>query len=218
MAHPLRVTRGPEDRRIRRKLIKHIVEKKRRGRINQCLDDLKCLVLDELHRKPDQYEKMEKADILEMTVRYLRQRKQKLGKMTSPVSGVVESETQAQQFYNGYRSCVAEINSILDRQEALPEDLKTRLRGSLLRASERLSGGATQRQLPTAPPRYDHPSATMDIKCTLSVATPVMPRVFSAKVVTPQETSPSHSPSGFIHPSSLSFSLNSPRSPMWRPW
>ncbi|KAI3387976.1 hypothetical protein SNEBB_004403 [Seison nebaliae] len=55
---------------ISRKIAKTCVEKKRRDRINRCLDELKELmaVSDERAR----YQKLEKAEILEMTVEYLK--------------------------------------------------------------------------------------------------------------------------------------------------
>ena len=51
---------------------KIIVEKRRRERINSCLDEMKSLVLRSLHKDEREYSKMEKADILEMTVNYLQ--------------------------------------------------------------------------------------------------------------------------------------------------
>ncbi|CAI9734318.1 transcription factor HES-1-B-like [Octopus vulgaris] len=56
-----------------RKSNKPLMEKRRRARINSCLDQLKTLVL-QAHKKDDsQYSKLEKADVLEMTVKHLRQ-------------------------------------------------------------------------------------------------------------------------------------------------
>lgn len=46
------------------------MEKRRRARMNECLDQLKHLLL---HISPNHRTKLEKADILEMTVAYLNQ-------------------------------------------------------------------------------------------------------------------------------------------------
>ncbi len=46
------------------------MEKRRRARINDCLNELKQLLIE---ANPAQRNKLEKADILEMTVQYLRQ-------------------------------------------------------------------------------------------------------------------------------------------------
>ncbi|MFH4977225.1 hypothetical protein AB6A40_003934 [Gnathostoma spinigerum] len=53
-----------------RKLKKPLMEKRRRARMNECLDQLKQLLLN---IAPHQRSKLEKADILEMTVAYLSQ-------------------------------------------------------------------------------------------------------------------------------------------------
>ncbi|XP_067303376.1 hairy-related 12 [Pseudorasbora parva] len=54
------------------KLRKPIVEKMRRDRINSCIDQLKSLLEKEFHSH-DPSTKLEKADILEMTVSFLKQ-------------------------------------------------------------------------------------------------------------------------------------------------
>ncbi|KAI4896663.1 hypothetical protein NFI96_026148, partial [Prochilodus magdalenae] len=76
----------------RLKLRKPIVEKMRRDRINSCIDQLKKLLEKELHSQ-DPSTKLEKADILEMTVSFLKQQ-QRLPAML------------AQKDYNeGYSHC-----------------------------------------------------------------------------------------------------------------
>ncbi|XP_035486490.1 transcription factor HES-5-like [Scophthalmus maximus] len=57
------------------KLRKPAVEKMRRDRINICIEQLKVLLEEEFHRQ-DPNAKMEKADVLEMTVAFLRQQLQ----------------------------------------------------------------------------------------------------------------------------------------------
>ncbi|XP_028308151.1 hairy-related 12 [Gouania willdenowi] len=57
------------------KLRKPIVEKKRRDRINSCIEQLKVILEKEFH-KQEPNSKLEKADILEMTVSFLRQQLQ----------------------------------------------------------------------------------------------------------------------------------------------
>ncbi|KAK0147452.1 Transcription factor HES-5 [Merluccius polli] len=60
---------GKDNLRLR----KPRVEKMRRDRINTCIEQLKSLLEKELHRQ-EPNAKLEKADVLEMTVSYLRQR------------------------------------------------------------------------------------------------------------------------------------------------
>ena len=52
---------------------KPLMEKKRRARINASLTELKNLLVDVLKQEGIRSNKMEKADILETTVKYLRQ-------------------------------------------------------------------------------------------------------------------------------------------------
>nr|XP_025860664.1 transcription factor HES-2 [Vulpes vulpes] len=56
-----------------RKSLKPLLEKRRRARINASLRQLKGLILPLLGRESSHYSKLEKADILEMTVRFLRE-------------------------------------------------------------------------------------------------------------------------------------------------
>ncbi|XP_030324326.1 transcription factor HES-1-like, partial [Calypte anna] len=55
-----------------RKSSKPIMEKRRRARINESLGQLKTLILDALKKDSSRHSKLEKADILEMTVKHLR--------------------------------------------------------------------------------------------------------------------------------------------------
>lgn len=56
-------------------LRKPAVEKMRRDRINSCIDQLKVILEKEFHKR-EPNSKLEKADILEMTVSFLRQQLQ----------------------------------------------------------------------------------------------------------------------------------------------
>uniref|UniRef100_A0A8C4ZLU5 Hes family bHLH transcription factor 2 n=1 Tax=Gadus morhua TaxID=8049 RepID=A0A8C4ZLU5_GADMO len=56
-----------------RKTLKPLLEKKRRARINDSLGSLKTLILPLVGKDNARYSKLEKADILEMTVRFLRE-------------------------------------------------------------------------------------------------------------------------------------------------
>lgn len=63
-----------------RKIRKPIMEKKRRARINESLETLKKILLEcNLHKTDQKNVKLEKADVLEMTVRYLQHLKTNAG-------------------------------------------------------------------------------------------------------------------------------------------
>ncbi|XP_029358784.1 transcription factor HES-5-like [Echeneis naucrates] len=72
----------------RHKLRKPVVEKMRRDRINSCIEQLKVLLEKEFH-KQDPNAKLEKADVLEMTVVFLKQqlRPQSSGARTAHSDG-----------------------------------------------------------------------------------------------------------------------------------
>lgn len=48
------------------------MERRRRARINESLTELKTLVLSSLNKDHSKFNKMEKADVLELTVNYLK--------------------------------------------------------------------------------------------------------------------------------------------------
>ncbi|KAI7794082.1 hairy-related 12 [Triplophysa rosa] len=77
------------------KLRKPIVEKMRRDRINSCIDQLKGLLEKEFHSR-DPNTKLEKADILEMTVSFLRQQ----------LSGELAQRDYDEGFSNCWRASV----------------------------------------------------------------------------------------------------------------
>uniref|UniRef100_A0A8D0H2D3 Hes family bHLH transcription factor 2 n=1 Tax=Sphenodon punctatus TaxID=8508 RepID=A0A8D0H2D3_SPHPU len=53
--------------------LKPLMEKRRRARINESLNQLKTLILPLIGKDNSRYSKLEKADILEMTVQFLKE-------------------------------------------------------------------------------------------------------------------------------------------------
>ncbi|XP_062844400.1 hairy-related 1 isoform X2 [Trichomycterus rosablanca] len=68
--------KNPKSRASRR-VLKPVIEKKRRDRINQSLDELRTLLLDNTLDSRLQNPKLEKAEILELTVEYIRKKSSK---------------------------------------------------------------------------------------------------------------------------------------------
>ena len=71
-------------RKMDRATSKPLMEKRRRERINKSLSELKNILLEALKRDQSSCSKLEKADILEMTVKYLNQTKMMTGSYPSP--------------------------------------------------------------------------------------------------------------------------------------
>ncbi|XP_045911601.1 hairy-related 3 [Micropterus dolomieu] len=80
------------------------MEKKRRARINKCLDQLKSL-LESYYSSSIRKRKLEKADILELTVKHLRNL-QKIQSCTAAAS-------EFSDYQSGFRSCLTNVNQYL---------------------------------------------------------------------------------------------------------
>ncbi|KAJ6633736.1 Protein deadpan [Pseudolycoriella hygida] len=105
-----------------RKSNKPIMEKKRRARINHCLNELKTLILDAMKKDPARHTKLEKADILEMTVKHLQtiQRNQ--------IAIAVHNDPSViHKFKAGFSDCTDEVSRYINRMEGVDSGVKTRL-------------------------------------------------------------------------------------------
>lgn len=98
-----------------RKVKKPMLERKRRARINKCLDALKELMIESMRQQGDNVNRMEKADILELTVEHLKKLK------TKPISvhaSVIKSTTSTltshvDSFREGYVHAAKEVSKTL---------------------------------------------------------------------------------------------------------
>ncbi|XP_040284271.1 transcription factor HES-1 [Bufo bufo] len=173
-----------------RKSSKPIMEKRRRARINESLSQLKTLILDALKKDSSRHSKLEKADILEMTVKHLRnlQRVQ----MTAALS---TDPTVLGKYRAGFSECMNEVTRFLSTCEGVNTDVRTRLLGHLANcmnqinamnypAQPQLSAAANPHpafgqplvQLPASAPQ-GNPSPTGGVPCKMGG-----PQVEAAKV------------------------------------
>ncbi|KAM3616975.1 uncharacterized protein V6R79_000449 [Siganus canaliculatus] len=86
-----------------RKTMKPLMEKRRRARINDSLNHLKNLILPLTGRDKIRYSKLEKADILEMTVRFLSD--------IPPVN----TKNPAESYKEGYKACLQRVSALLPK-------------------------------------------------------------------------------------------------------
>ncbi|KAK3881642.1 hypothetical protein Pcinc_013929 [Petrolisthes cinctipes] len=93
---------------------KPMMERRRRERINQCLDQLKTLVLTAQRKDPTRYSKLEKADILEMTVRHVQALQR-------------QDPARGDKYRAGFTQCAAEVAKFLSSVNGLPADLHCRV-------------------------------------------------------------------------------------------
>lgn len=90
-----------------RKVMKPMLERKRRARINRCLDELKDLMVTALQAEGENVSKLEKADILELTVRHLHSLKRR-GQL------VLKAETAyVERFRAGFTQCATEVSQFI---------------------------------------------------------------------------------------------------------
>ncbi|KAJ0176452.1 hypothetical protein K1T71_007631 [Dendrolimus kikuchii] len=105
-----------------RKTNKPIMEKKRRARINHCLNELKELLLDTSDKDPTRHSKLEKADILELTVKHLQTlQRQQLA------AAIAADPAVLQRFKAGFGDCAVEVRRYLSRLASVPTGLRHRL-------------------------------------------------------------------------------------------
>ncbi|XP_037540434.1 hairy-related 3 [Nematolebias whitei] len=93
------------------KVSKPLMEKKRRARINQCLDELKCL-LQSYYSSSIRKRKLEKADILELTVKHLRS--------LQKTQSCAAAASDFPDFQLGFRSCLTHVHQYLLMADTLP--------------------------------------------------------------------------------------------------
>lgn len=115
-----------------RKVMKPLLERKRRARINRCLEELKQLIVQLVHlvgtaqsttietivltacvllQDEETLAKLEKADILELTVHQLH--KQRREREWEPANS--STPEQFEYFWNGFQQCLLEVSQSLQR-------------------------------------------------------------------------------------------------------
>jgi hairy-and-enhancer-of-split protein len=107
-----------------RKVMKPLLERRRRARINKCLDDLKDLMVSALQSEGESITKLEKADVLELTVRHLQKLKRQHMLQANPAVDV-------DRFRAGYSSCASEVSKFLATVPGVKIHLGTQLMSHL---------------------------------------------------------------------------------------
>ncbi|KAM4741979.1 hairy-related 8.2 [Anableps anableps] len=180
-----------------RKLRKPLIERKRRERINNCLDQLKETVIGAF--RLDQ-SKLEKADILEMTVKHLQNIQNNT--LNDQTSGL-----KAQQRYStGYIQCMHEVHNMLLTCEWMDKTLGSRLLNHLLKS------------LPRSNNELSHPTQGQDVPCLTNHGIPATPLHLDPLVGRqhqkegPSGQAPALQERPALHSSHLGMLE------MWRPW
>ncbi|XP_016962863.1 enhancer of split mbeta protein [Drosophila biarmipes] len=99
-----------------RKVMKPLLERKRRARINRCVEDLKNLLQEVIHMEAEAMAKLEKADILELTVHHLHRQRRSAATPTTPsASEPLHEQVSAERYWSGFRQCALEVSRFLQR-------------------------------------------------------------------------------------------------------
>ncbi|XP_060913845.1 transcription factor HES-2-like [Labrus mixtus] len=97
-----------------RKTMKPLMEKRRRARINDSLNHLKSLILPLTGRDKSRYSKLEKADILEMTVTFLSD--------IPPIN----AKDATDNYKEGFKACLQRVSALLPKT-SLDQDARQRM-------------------------------------------------------------------------------------------
>ncbi|XP_021355435.1 transcription factor HES-2-like [Mizuhopecten yessoensis] len=93
---------------------KPLTERKRREKINNFLSQLKSLILQKTDRQENEHCRLEKADILEMTVQYLQ-------------NGTSSVHSKTTDYTSGFIRCQEEVFRLLNQDVSVSNDVKMRL-------------------------------------------------------------------------------------------
>uniref|UniRef100_UPI00398F2F21 transcription factor HES-2.1 n=1 Tax=Pristiophorus japonicus TaxID=55135 RepID=UPI00398F2F21 len=107
-----------------RKTLKPLMEKRRRARINDSLNQLKTLILPLIGKDSPRYSKLEKADILEMTVRFLQDFPK------TPLYDRLDS------YREGYRACLLQLGNLIPSSKLVGTEACDRLTDYLERCMD----------------------------------------------------------------------------------
>ncbi|XP_017473330.1 PREDICTED: enhancer of split mdelta protein [Rhagoletis zephyria] len=115
-----------------RKVTKPLLERKRRARMNLYLDELKDLIVDTMEAQGEHIAKLEKADILELTVNYLRTHKHEIAASVaqhqSALSGGPAGRgVNVEKFRAGYTQAAYEVSRVFATVPGLDVKFGTKL-------------------------------------------------------------------------------------------
>ncbi|GAB6026658.1 hypothetical protein CHUAL_013064 [Chamberlinius hualienensis] len=106
-----------------RKVIKPLLERRRRARINSCLDELKALIMESTENENADASKLEKADILELTVQHLRN----LRRGAHQPNGINHIVPTDDKFRAGFTECAQEVSAFLTTVSGVDHNSRCRL-------------------------------------------------------------------------------------------
>lgn len=180
-----------------RKVMKPMLERKRRARINRCLDELKDLMVTALQAEGENVAKLEKADILELTVRHLHTLRAARRLTLTP------ENSYADRFRDGFTQCAQEVSTFLSTPVAA--------------AVHPAAGAQLMRHLGGCLRRLEGPAGAKHIAATVSSAKAAQATLtINGQTNLPQNVyTPPQSP---VSVASSSGESSESSNAVWRPW
>ena len=148
-----------------RKVMKPLLERKRRARINGCLDELKELMEFLGAESGQRLQRLEKADVLEVTVNHLKSLK--AGGSLTPGESLSGSPT----YRTGYSACASEVASfIFSPYSGVEQSQAARIAMVVADGMNRIqSPGAQQEQMETKEEQLESNNTDSALPLDLSV-------------------------------------------------
>lgn len=178
-----------------RKVMKPMLERKRRARINRCLDELKDLMVTALQAEGENVAKLEKADILELTVRHLHTLRAARRLTLTP------ENSYADRFRDGFTQCAQEVSTFLST--------------SVAAAVHPAAGAQLMRHLGGCLRRLEGPAGANNAPATTASSTAKSPSPSGQGNVSQNVYSPPQSPAS---EASSSVESSDSTNAVWRPW
>ena len=116
-----------------KRVMKPLLERKRRARINRCLDELRDLLVNASSNDGDSVTRLEKADILELTVTHVRNLSHHRKLMLPSVnSNLTQERENTQSFLHGFNEAAHMVDNLLVNS-CLSKETSDKLRQHLAR-------------------------------------------------------------------------------------
>ncbi|XP_068760288.1 transcription factor HES-1-like [Montipora capricornis] len=192
----------------KRKAKKPLMEKMRRARINDSLNELKSLILEALNKDASRYSKMEKADVLEMTVQYLKELKRREHILQDPNSYSL-TECRA-----SFVQCASDITRKMTSSEST-DKLRA---SSLAQLAFRCQGNTTNTAVrPLSLYKRDTLQYTRSLPPVIILSPYPRTLTRDTKSVSPNSTGMTQN-AAMTLPRGQKVQASSESPPVWRPW
>ena len=138
-----------------KRVMKPLLERKRRARINRCLDELRDLLVAALQAEGETVTRLEKADILELTVRHVRRLNQRR-RLTLPPQP--DPRQDAVKFQQGFLAAAQQVQSfLLTAPSAIEPSASSRLLVHLSSCASAITNPPSAAPVPTQRAPVVHP-------------------------------------------------------------